>query len=102
MTEEMPTAGMLTRLMTLGQAARLAATGRGGKPPHVATVARWITKGVCLRDGTQLRLKALRTPGGWRVAERWVAEFFDALTRDRLGPDAPGDRDGAAAAAART
>jgi hypothetical protein len=69
----------------------VAATRRGGRPPHTSALTRWITKGTRLRDGCRLRLRALRTPGGWRVAEDSLHEFYGALTRDRLGVDARDD-----------
>src|SRR5262249_49916074 len=89
MTEEMPSVGMQTesvkRLLTLKQAARAIPIGRGGKPQNTSNMIRWILDGVLLRDGTRLRLQALRAPGGWLLAQEWVYEFLEARTRDRLG-----------------
>jgi hypothetical protein len=67
-------------------------TGRNGKAIHNSTWIRWATKGVRLSNGSRLRLRALKSPGGWRCCEAWAQEFFDALTADRLGiaaDDAP-------------
>lgn len=61
--------------------------GRDGTAPHIATLTRWILKGARLRDGTRVRLRAIRAPGGWRSCAAWLDEFLDALTRDRLGVD---------------
>ena len=64
------------------------ASGRDGESPHISTMIRWATRGARLRDGSRMRLRAIKTPGGWRSCAAWVDEFFDALTRDRLGIDA--------------
>jgi hypothetical protein len=105
-TEKKPLIGSqpksVTTLLSLSAVAYVAATGRGGRPPHASTLVRWITKGTRLRDGSRLRLRALRTPGGWRVAEDSLYEFYDALTRDRLGVDAHDDAGFSAAATAAT
>src|SRR5690349_11197490 len=44
--------------------------------------------------------RALRTPGGRRVAEDSLHESYGALTRDRLGVDAHDDAGSSAAATA--
>ena len=104
MTEEKPLVGSqpksVTTLMSLREAARVAATGRSGRPPHVSALVRWIKKGTSRRDGSRLHLRAIRTPGGWRVAEEWLQEFYDALTSDHLGVDAHDDAGISAAATA--
>ena len=59
-------------------------------PNHPATVTRHILRGVKLRDGSTVKLAALRTPGGWLVTAEAVDEFISAITRDRCGdPTAP-------------
>ena len=72
--------------------------GRDGKPPHVSTLIRWATRGTRLRDGSRLRLRAVRTPGGWRSRADWVQNFLDSVTSDRLGNDADDAEPGATAA----
>jgi hypothetical protein len=59
---------------------------RESKPVHVATITRWITTGVRKRDGSRLKLRAVRFPAGWRTCDEWVAEFLESLTADRGGP----------------
>jgi hypothetical protein len=71
-----------TVYLTLSQVARLFPPSRGGRPTHVATITRWATVGVPLRDGTRLRLCAVRAPGRWLVTPDAVAEFIDRLTAD--------------------
>lgn len=66
----------------LAEAARL---WLGGTPPHVATLRRWGTVGVLLRDGSRLKLKLTRLPGRWVVSEAAIREFIDTLTADRTG-----------------
>jgi hypothetical protein len=71
--------------------------GRDGKPPHVSTLIRWATRGTRLRDGSRVRLRAVKTPGGWRSSAEWVTQFLDILTRDRLGADSDDAEPGASA-----
>ena len=56
---------------------------------HPSAVVRWIQKGTPLSTGSRLRLAAVRTPGGWRVKPEDLEQFLEALTTDRLRPDAP-------------
>jgi hypothetical protein len=44
-----------------------------------------------MRDGTRLKLKAIRLPGGFRTTQQWLDEFIEALTRDRTGAPAPSE-----------
>lgn len=47
--------------------------------------ARWMTRGVLLRDGSRLRLRHIRLPGGLRTLQSWVDEFLQAVAEDRAG-----------------
>ena len=58
-----------------------------GDHPHLSCAIRWITRGVKLRDGQRIRLRALKTPGGWLCCSDWVLEFFEAQTIDRIAAD---------------
>jgi hypothetical protein len=71
-------------LLSVSKAGRLA-----GVSPSAAT--RWIVSGAALRDGTRLKLKAIRLPGGFRTTRQWLDEFIEALTRDRTGAPAPSE-----------
>lgn len=82
-----------TRLRPLRLVAREAPIGRAGEAPHVSTCCRWVQKGVRLRSGERLRLRAVRTPSGWLSCQRWMDEFLAALTRDRIGVEADGSGD---------
>jgi hypothetical protein len=82
-----------TTLLTLRDAARVAAAGRDGGAPHTSSLVRWIKRGTRRRDGSRIRLRAVRAPGGWRTTEDWLSEFYGALTRDRLGVDDHDDAD---------
>jgi hypothetical protein len=57
----------------------------GGKHPSAGI--RWVTKGVKLRNGERLHLRAFRSPSGWRTRPEWVEEFLVALTTDARGHD---------------
>ncbi len=54
-----------------------------GKSP--SAIVRWCLKGACLRDGTRIRLQALRLPQGWRIAPDALEQFLGALTADACG-----------------
>jgi hypothetical protein len=69
-------------LLSVSKAGRLA-----GVSPSAAT--RWIVGGAALRNGTRLRLKAIRLPGGFRTTRQWLDEFIEALTRDRTAASSP-------------
>ena len=58
--------------------------GNSGKPSHVSRLIRLITFGVKLRDGSRLRLQAMRGPGGWLSRRCWVMEFIEKITADRM------------------
>jgi hypothetical protein len=62
---------------------RIPTAGRGSSP-HIASAIRWCTTGVRARDGSRIRLQALKTPGGWMSRNEWVIEFFEAMTADRV------------------
>jgi hypothetical protein len=42
-------------------------------------------KGCRATDGSQIKLRAVRFPAGWRTTHEWVSEFLEAITRDRTG-----------------
>jgi hypothetical protein len=50
-----------------------------------SAVTRWILNGAALKNGSRLKLKAIRLPGGFRTTQQWVDEFIEALTSDRTG-----------------
>lgn len=55
---------------------------------HPATIGRWIRLGAKARDGSHIRLKATRRPGGWRIAPRDLDDFLARLTDAALGEPA--------------
>ena len=74
-------------LIDLKAAAKWERSGRGGRPPHISSLCRWIQRGVRLRNGARLYLQAVRVPSGWRLSRQWLADFHHTLTADRLGRD---------------
>jgi hypothetical protein len=64
------------------------ARGQGVSP---SAVTRWILTGAARRDGTRLKLKAIRLPGGFRTTQQWIDEFIEILTRDRTGASMPAE-----------
>jgi hypothetical protein len=71
------------RYRSLSEAAGGFPPFRNGRPVRVATLTRWITDGVHGRDGDRIKLRAKRLPGRWVVTDEAVAEFIEALTKDR-------------------
>jgi hypothetical protein len=60
---------------------------RTGRPSHVSAVLRAVVNGHPSRQhpGQRIHLAGWRQPGGWVTTEQAVREFFEDLTRDRLG-----------------
>jgi hypothetical protein len=54
---------------------------------HPSAPLRWIAQGSLLSTGERLRLRAVRTPGGWRVRREDLDAFLSTLTADRLRPE---------------
>lgn len=53
---------------------------------HPSAVTRWIQKGAALSTGERVKLRAIATPGGWRVKREDLDAFLEVLTADRLRP----------------
>jgi hypothetical protein len=87
----LPSIQYALQLIDLKTAARLESSGRGGRPPHIASICRWIQHGIRLRSGGRLHLRAVRVPSGWRTSRQWLNDFRSALTADRLGHDIDDD-----------
>jgi hypothetical protein len=75
--------------LSLSQAARRIPPTKGERPCHVATLTRWITKGVRAANGSVVRLQARRFPGGWKVTAEALEEFLDKLTSAALDESDP-------------
>jgi hypothetical protein len=56
---------------------------------HIFTLIRWCTRGVRQRDGTRLRLQAIRVSSNWYTTDHWVDEFIAVLTAAHIDPEAP-------------
>src|SRR5262245_30568097 len=74
-----PSVSSAPELIDLKTAARLERSGRGGRPPSISSLCRWIQRGVRLRDGARLYLRAVRVPSGWRTTRKWLNDFHRAL-----------------------
>jgi hypothetical protein len=53
---------------------------------HPASVIRWLTRGVRLKDGAILRLDGVSTPGQWRISAKALEAFLRAIAADRVEP----------------
>jgi hypothetical protein len=67
--------------VSLGQATRVLPPGRNGRPVHISTLVRAITKGV---NGH--KLEALRVGKRWVTSVEAIQRWAEAQTP---GPDAP-------------
>jgi hypothetical protein len=76
------------RRIGLHEAAKIPPPFRQGKPTHISTVLRWITKGVKLANGDVVRLEGARLGGRWTTSVEAVERFMERLTAGALG-DAP-------------
>ncbi len=68
---------------SLQQIARRLPPNKASKPCHPATLSRWILAGIGLKDGSRVKLRAVRFPAGWRTTDEWVDEFLEAITAAR-------------------
>src|SRR5262249_1574261 len=75
------------RLTGLHEAARLYPPFRVGRPTHISTVLRHITRGVRLATGTRIKLEGMRLGGRWVTSVEAVQRFSDRLTAAALGKD---------------
>jgi hypothetical protein len=67
--------GAGSQLRSFSDVARFLPRNRRGKKVHVSTLHRWRASGY---DG--VRLRCVKTPGGWRTSLEAVEEFFRLLT----------------------
>ncbi len=58
-----------------------------------STPVRWVNRGVRLSDGTLVKLKHTRLPGGIRVKHEDLDAFLDAIQNDRI--ESPAAKDAA-------
>jgi hypothetical protein len=72
------------KTLSLAQAAKILPPGRNGRSTHVATLSRWIVRGV-----RGVRLDAARIGGRWITSEEAIDRFSSALTADRLPANQP-------------
>jgi hypothetical protein len=72
----------------LHDAAKLYPSFRNGRPTHISTVLRHITKGTRLPNGEVVRLEGARLGGRWITSVEAVQRFMERLTAGALG-DAP-------------
>ena len=56
----------------MGEVAKRLGRGKGGRPVHPSTPARWATAGVLLPSGQRLFLESVSLPGG-RLVTSWAA-----------------------------
>ena len=64
----------------LHEAARIAGTGKRGRPIHPSTVFRWIWDGVRGPGGELVRLEGLRIGKHWATSKQALQRFFEELT----------------------
>jgi hypothetical protein len=69
--------------LTPSQAARI--IPNAGRHPSPAAVVRWISKGAKSRNGSRIKLQAIRRPKEWLTTRAWISDFLIALTKDRTG-----------------
>jgi hypothetical protein len=70
-------------LLRLTDALKLIPPGRGGRRAHLATVIRWIRKGLRTPNGETVYLDGLRVGNGWCTTKKALQEFMTALNPER-------------------
>jgi hypothetical protein len=73
----------------LGEATRIYGASRGGRPTHISTVLRHITRGTKLPDGQTIYLEGARIGGRWVTTREAVQRFVERLTTAALGQVQP-------------
>jgi hypothetical protein len=76
----------------LHEAARIAGSGRGGRPIHLSTVLRWVLRGVPGPSGKRVRLEAARVGGHWVTTREALQRWSEALTPRFDGEPSPAPR----------
>jgi hypothetical protein len=66
--------------LNLAAAAHVFPPYREGTSVNPSTIYRWITTGVRLPDGSQLRLEARRIGGRWLTSREAIQRFIEAQT----------------------
>lgn len=66
-------------LLTVSQVCRQLPGARGARNVTPSTVTRWILAGCPARDGTRVRLAAIRVGSRWLVRPADLDAFFAAL-----------------------
>ena len=69
----------------LHEAAKLYPSFRNGRPTHISTLLRHITKGTRLANGEVVRLEGARLGGRWITSVEAVQRFMERLTAGALG-----------------
>ena len=62
---------------------------RAGKRIHVATMIRWIMRGVRSPSGTLVRLEAARLGSRWITTKQALQRFLEAITPIFSGESSP-------------
>jgi Protein of unknown function (DUF1580) len=76
------------RRISLHETTRL--LGTDGRPTHLSTALRAITRGVKSTTGARVKLEALRVGGRWVTSREAVERFIMKLTGAALGePEMP-------------
>jgi hypothetical protein len=93
-----PAAGPGGYISLRAAAQRYFISPRTGGPSHPSAVLRQILDGSPSRSnpGQRIYLAGWKQPGGWVTTDASVREFFESLTHDRLGANAPAATRGAA------
>lgn len=79
----------LGQLLPLSAVRALVPSRHAGKSLHGATLTRWILSGVRGRDGSRVRLRAVKLGGAWLTTREWVAQFVGATMASNEPGGAP-------------
>jgi hypothetical protein len=66
------------KALSIAEAAALVPSFRPGRATHPATIARWITDGIPMPDGSRLHLEACRVGGRLVTTKAALARFIAA------------------------
>ncbi len=79
------------RQLGLREAAKLYPSFRNGRPTHITTPLRHITKGIRLANGEVIHLEGARLGGRWITSVEAVQRFIERVTAGALGNSSKAD-----------
>jgi hypothetical protein len=76
-------------LLSLHDATRARPFLRNGQPVNIATLFRYVQRGIRGRSGERVRLEAVRTPGGLKTSRQAIGRFIERINSSNPSEQTP-------------